>query len=181
MKKNNNKGFVLAEAIIVGVFILSLFTFLFVNIVPLIGKYEAVKQYDTIDAVYNANMVRMVMLENTNANSFFPTGSAKYVKYSAESFCNKLKNDGEDVNSQPFCKKLLSKTYLDVSNVIVTSFRLSELKNVVKTSADFSRAEREYILSLDNYTQPTNTAFNNYHRIIVEFNDGSFANLEIKK
>ena len=64
MKKNNEKGFILAEAIVVGVFILSLFTFLFMNIIPLIGKYEAVEKYDTIDSVYNTNMIRMLILEN---------------------------------------------------------------------------------------------------------------------
>ena len=40
MKKRNEKGFLLAESIIVGVFVLSLFTFLFVNIIPLVGEYE---------------------------------------------------------------------------------------------------------------------------------------------
>ena len=48
MKKMNKKGFLLAEAIVVGVFVLSLFTFLFVNVVPLVGQYEAMEKYDTI-------------------------------------------------------------------------------------------------------------------------------------
>ena len=54
MKKNNQRGFVLVEAIVVAVFVLSLFTFLFVNVVPLVGMYERRLNYDTIDGVYNA-------------------------------------------------------------------------------------------------------------------------------
>lgn len=181
MKKINEKGFVLAEAIIVSVFILSLFTFLFMNIIPLIGKYEAVKQYDTIDSAYNTNLIRMIMLENANVESFFPSASEDYIKYTPDSFCNNMNNTGGDVHSTDFCKKLLSKTYLNVKTIYVTRFRLSVLKNTVKSSSDFNRLEREYILSLDDYNQPTNAAFNSYHRIIVEYNDGSFANLEIKK
>ena len=181
MKKNNEKGFILAEAIVVGVFILSLFTFLFMNIIPLIGKYEAVEKYDTIDSVYNTNMIRMLILENSNSTSFFPSASEEYIKYTKNTFCDQLNNTGNEIHSTELCNKLLSKTYLDVNTIFITKFRLSNLKHVVKTSTDFTRAEREYILSLDNFTQPTNAAFNNYHRIIVEYNDGSFANLEIKK
>ena len=60
MKKSNEKGFLLAEAIVVGVFVLSLFTFLFVNVVPLVGRYEVAENYDTIDAIYNTNLILVI-------------------------------------------------------------------------------------------------------------------------
>lgn len=50
--KKNNKGFVLIELLIVAVFTASLFTFLYVNVVPLMGDYEQKEKYDTLDTKY---------------------------------------------------------------------------------------------------------------------------------
>ena len=71
MKKLNKKGFLIAESIIVGVFVLSLFTFLFVNVVPLVGQYEAREKYDTINGAYNANLVRTMILEDNKMEQEF--------------------------------------------------------------------------------------------------------------
>ena len=195
MKKNNNKGFVLAEAIVVGVFILTLFTFLFVNIVPLIGRYDSVKQYDTIDSVYNTNMIKMLLLENNNASSILDLNSDSYTDsniyaiYSPSGFCSKLSNTNESLHDVDLCEKLLDPTYLDVNTIIITKFRLGKatgnhngtIKYNLKTNNHFTRAQKEYINSLDNFTEPSNSNYDNYHRVIVEYNDGSFANLEIKQ
>ena len=69
MKKINKKGFVLAEAIVVAVFVLSLFVFLFSNLVPLVGQYEAHEKYDTIDSVYNTNLIRTMIMSDSNVNN----------------------------------------------------------------------------------------------------------------
>lgn len=50
--KKNKKGFVLIELLIVAVFTASLFTFLYVNVVPLMGDYEQKEKYDTLDTKY---------------------------------------------------------------------------------------------------------------------------------
>ncbi len=50
--KKKNKGFILIELLIVAVFTASLFTFLYVNILPIIGDYEQKEKYDTIDTKY---------------------------------------------------------------------------------------------------------------------------------
>ena len=46
IKKINNKGFVLAETLIVTVIILTLFTMIYINFYPLIGEYEKREVYD---------------------------------------------------------------------------------------------------------------------------------------
>ena len=50
--KKNKRGFILIELLIVAVFTASLFTFLYVNIIPLMGDYDQKEKYDTIDTKY---------------------------------------------------------------------------------------------------------------------------------
>lgn len=69
--KKNNKGFVLAEAIIVSVFVLGMFTYLAMNVIPLISRYERVVNYDNPQEIYLANTLYEEMLNvenNTNIN-----------------------------------------------------------------------------------------------------------------
>lgn len=54
--KKNNVGFVLAEAIVVSVFVLGMFTYLAMNVIPLISKYEKVSNYDNPQEIYLANL-----------------------------------------------------------------------------------------------------------------------------
>ena len=42
----NKKGFMLVETLIVSVFILAIFSLLYTNIIPLVGEYERLKNYD---------------------------------------------------------------------------------------------------------------------------------------
>ena len=155
MKKNNEKGFLLAEAIVVGVFVLSLFVFLFVNVVPLVGRYEGYENYDTIDGVYNANMVRAMIMEDNNMNTILKLGSGTYKVYTATSLCNSLVKKN-------YCKILLGKNFLNVKKIYI------------------KYAARDYINSLDDFSQPSGSTYRNYHRIIIQYNDDSFANIEVK-
>ena len=67
--KKNNKGFVLAEAIIVSVFVLGMFTYLAMNVIPLISRYERVVNYDNPQEIYLANTLYEEMLNVENINS----------------------------------------------------------------------------------------------------------------
>ena len=46
MKKLNRKGFVLAETLVVTVFLMIIFTMIYQNFVPLMGEYERRENYD---------------------------------------------------------------------------------------------------------------------------------------
>jgi len=175
MKKNKEKGFLLAEAIIVGVFVLSLFTFLFVNIIPLIGQYEANEKYDTINGAYNANLVRTMILGDPKSVEVLELNDNPYKVYDREELC-----DGSTLEKVNYCKKLLGDDYLNVNKVYITWYRTKKIKtSSKKNTTDFDRAARDYIASLDDYEQPAGTNYERYKRIIIYYNDGSFANIEI--
>lgn len=82
--KKNNKGFVLAEAIIVSVFVLGMFTYLAMNVIPLISRYERVVNYDNPQEIYLANTLYEEML-NVENNTNIKTDIALSVLVSSTS------------------------------------------------------------------------------------------------
>ena len=51
--KMNKRGFVLAETLVVTIFVLIIFTVLYNGAVPLLGKYQELSYYDDLDVTYD--------------------------------------------------------------------------------------------------------------------------------
>lgn len=188
MKKIDNRGFVMVETIIVAVFVIGICTFLFKNFLPLIGDYERVSEYDTVDSKYKLHEIRKMILRDIekdgsikNIFTSIPSGDG-YVKYSIyttevedktitkHSLCDSLVS----IN---YCNTLLGEYYLNVKDIYITSFKLSKMKASVKTLSG-NRALKEYIKYLPSYSKYSST-YDNYYRIIVSFNNGEMANIEV--
>lgn len=67
MKKFNQKGFVLAETLVVAVFLMAIFTLIFTNFYPLIGEYEKRESYDDVDGKYSVYWLKR-MIEDSSYN-----------------------------------------------------------------------------------------------------------------
>ena len=67
MKKNklNNSGFILAETLIVTVFLMILFSMLYSNFYPLIKKKKKRENYDTVDGKYAAFWIKRIIEDNS--------------------------------------------------------------------------------------------------------------------
>ena len=66
----NKKGFVLTETLVVTVFLVSIFTFIYVSIVPLMGKYEDMtNRKANIDIVYKLYAIRKMIYKDNNRSS----------------------------------------------------------------------------------------------------------------
>ena len=120
MKKIGNKGFVLAETLIVTVFLMVLFTMIYSNFYPLIGEYEKRENYDDVDGKYTAYWIKK-MIESDG-----------YVLKAADGTCNEscqkrmysmnnwgymrfeCKDMKTDNNQQEMCKSLVNA--LEISN-----------------------------------------------------------------
>ena len=168
MKKIDNQGFVMVETIVVAVFVIGICTFLFTNFLPLIADYERVSEYDNVDTKYKAHEIRKMLLrefdKDANLTSIFSshissnTGYYRYQNYSEEvgdevvvknRLCSLL-------TSPNYCNKLLSTDYLNVKEIIVTPFKLSNFKGIVKDNQDFDRSLREYVEYLPDYSKYSN-------------------------
>ncbi len=177
MKKK--KGFVLVESIVAAVFVLGLSTFLIMNIIPLVGEYEKTLNYDSVDAKYDAHLIRkMILMDNTcNVESILSFGAAfnnkpKYYYFEGDDICNFLSH-------KKYCRTLLSPDYLDVKEIIVTEYKADALKKLSDTEYDrFSRQMQDYVKYMPTY-DGTNSFYQFRNRIVVTFNDGSATNIEV--
>jgi hypothetical protein len=189
MKNINNRGFVMVETIIVAVFVIGICTFLFANFLPLIGDYERVSDYDSLNSKYKIHEIRKMLLRDINnnrvlANIFSDLPNDKgYNIYSMEQkeiagdtitshqLCDKL----DSIN---YCNNLLGENYLGVKDIIITKFKLSKIKAAIK-DVNGKRNLKDYIDYLPSYSK-YGSRYNNYYRLIVSFNDGSIANIEVQ-
>ena len=195
MKKINNNGFVLAETLIVTVFVMTIFTLLYVNFFPLLGEYAKREFYDDIDSKYDAYWIKR-MIQNP---TFFPDfdqkiidkGTKPYVEITCNDFAPEFQNvckqyinqivatDPADENDTTNTKKEEDKNKL--ITILLTDYAIgnknsnstSYLKNYManedkKDSSEFSPNFLEYISYLPDYNLNPSKNNANY-RIIIEF------------
>ena len=132
----NNKGFVLVESIVAAIFVIGLSTFLILNILPLVGEYEKILNFDSPDSKYDAHLIRKMLLMDEACrvhniltfqdSDFVEPGPASQCKYTN---CKKPKyyyfeNDRicDFLEHSNYCRKLLSADYLGVSEIIITDY-----------------------------------------------------------
>ncbi len=173
----NQKGFVLVESIITSVFVLGLFTFIVSNIIPLIGEYDKGLNYDSIESVYDAHMVRKMILMNSddkvyslvNFSEAHNAGKPEYFLFDGDDICLYVSNTN-------YCRKLLSRSFLDVRKIIITPADISE--DFIAEAKKFDRITREYIIQMDiGRGQETSVAD---RRLIIVFNDGRVASVDLR-
>lgn len=177
MKKLNQKAFLMAETIIVAVFIMTLFTFIYANIIPLISRYESVDKYDDATSVFDANNIRnMIFLDiernpsnNTLTKVFGGLDSSPYLLYENDELCNNLA-------LETYCQTLFNEKHLNVKTIIVSSYKTETLKNNLN---DFNREISDYLEYIPDFSSASG-AYNSYKRLIVIFADGRMTNIEIK-
>lgn len=178
MKRLNKKGFLLVETLVVTVFILGIFTFVYTNVIPLLGEYEKAKYYDDIDSVYDAMIIRDMIKKDPNVADI----TALSTEYKDISDC-----DAINYTEKNYCKKI--KDTLEIDKIYLVSYDLSSLQNGIKTKTMFAtaydRSIREYINSLPPYSSASPENINN-KRIIIKRkvdNNGKkiikYANIEV--
>lgn len=79
--KLNKKGFVLAETLVVAVFMATIFTIIYVNFYPLIGEYEKRENYDDLDSKYDIYWFKR-LVQNKNALPTYKWSSYTGAEYS---------------------------------------------------------------------------------------------------
>lgn len=72
MKKINKKGFILAETLVVTVFLMVIFSMLYSNFYPLIGEYEKREAYDDVDGKYAVYWIKKLIEDS----SYTPSAAA---------------------------------------------------------------------------------------------------------
>lgn len=164
MKKIKNNGFVLAEAIVVSIFVLGMFTYLAMNVLPLIGKYDRVLNYDNPQEIYLANTLYEELIQ-THGDFDSATEELSNQK--------KILNDGKtcDDFSDDKCKyyKTLIGDYLKIGDLCVNN-----ANNNANNNAECSDAKDRGMKEYYNYFEKQHEK-NNY--VLIKFNNGRYANI----
>ena len=108
MKKINSSGFVLAETLVVTVFLMAIFAMLYSSFLPLAGEYEKRENYDNVDGKYAVYWIKRMIEDSSysipNGNNIKTKG---YVRFN----CSNISNDEE---KQLFCINMVKN--LQVAN-----------------------------------------------------------------
>lgn len=108
MKKISNKGFVLAETIVVAVFMVTIFSVLYSNYFPIMANYEKREYYDDLDSKYTIFWLKY-MLQDSDYNF---TPASNDINNPSKGFaffdCNKINNSSKSKS----CKRLVKEAGL---------------------------------------------------------------------
>lgn len=134
MKKNNNRGFVLAETLIVTVFLLVIFSMLYSNFYPLIGEYEKRESYDDIDSKYAVYWLRKLIEDR----SYVPPNEKKTSYRNANQFMRFECTDITDTEKRAMCVNLVLEFEIDGCDIngqrceiFITPYQIANFKNTV--------------------------------------------------
>lgn len=155
MKKNNNKGFMLAETLIVTTFVAGVLIFLFMQLTRLSGSYEESYNYNNTESLYALEDVKnyiesdAALLEYVNSN----IDSLKYIDIT----------DCSLAFDKQYCLKLFQLE--NIKQIIIT-------KNLVPFD-EISGYDEDFM----SFINKVNSEGEETYRLIASFNNSRYATL----
>ena len=138
MKKLNKKGFVLAESIVVSVFVLGIFTYLAVNVIPLVTQYDRAINYDNPQEVYAANILAEELI-----SSYYKYGD--YGVLAKHNIINRSKLDFSGLDSEKkYFEELLQNLNIEKLEILYTPGSIAVFPSKEEFCKDLGRAITEY-------------------------------------
>ena len=136
MKKINSSGFVLAETLVVTVFLMVIFSMIYASFIPLVGEYEKRENYDSVDGKYSVYWIKR-MIEDSSYN--IPDSKSNYIKdYGYLRFeCSDIKDDEE---KREFCINIVKNLQVascdkkgNGCEIYITRYRLDNIDDDSRT------------------------------------------------
>lgn len=149
MKLFNKKGFILVETLVVTLFISIVFILVYQNLVPSIGKYQAMVSYDDIDSVYASNLWKQSLLRYGNMD--YIDSYLQDHTYLNISDCS----DSNIYNNEQYCQKIKKiLNILEDDYVFITDYNIHNFRKVVKKDNFFDSGKlsnfRNYIATVSD-------------------------------
>lgn len=154
----NNKGFMLVEALVMSMVVIGTLTFMYIQFQNISRSYEKSFNYNTITDLYITNEVKNYLINNCLVDTYkneVDNNTSKYIKIGdiTDSSFVELKEKGQ------------------IKTVILANESLSGLKG--KKTKDLSEKFNDFI----NYLKVDKEG--NGYRLLIEFNDDTYASLRI--
>lgn len=112
MKKNQKNGFVLAETLVVTVFLMTIFSMIYYYFYPLIGEYEQREVYDDVDDKYSVYWIKRILEDSeyvVSPGSDYPEMRAKAANFAKYGY---FRFECSDIGSADE-KKQMCKTFVN--------------------------------------------------------------------
>ena len=145
----DKKGFVLAETLVVTIFVLLIFNILYNSAVPLLGRYQQLLYYNDLDATYDLYHIRNLLKRDERFNEIMNKDFA-ILK------CAKNENDDnnvENIGNFTDCNNLYSSLGIEYSDNIDIKDEVIYLKksaiNQVKNHSEISNQIKDYLDVVD--------------------------------
>ncbi len=202
MRKINNKGFVLVETLVTAVFVMTIFSLLYVNFYPMLGEYEKREAYDDVDSKYGAYWFKRIIEQDRvdfNGNIINDINTNGYHQFS----CNDITGtDDRTITDKALCNNLVNAlnvgTMHNNPTIYITKYKLlsngsseTYFKSLFVSddhSNDFPPGFSDYVLYLPRYDkiQSLNGAEYRiilaYHHVRDEDVDyWSYSTIEVRK
>lgn len=176
-KLKNNKGFVLAETLVVATIVASIFMIIFLNYYPLIGEYEVRETYDDLDSKYGAYWIKKMIQDGSYPSSRMPSGNSmvefkcSYITEDAKkTACYEMLRDLEvscdvasTLNKIELCKM---NNDTPAPHIYITSYVINDtVRNAFNSKGD---GLKDYVNSLPKYDRAASLNSATY-RVIVEY------------
>ena len=156
--KKNNQGFMLIEALIMSTLIIGVLVYMFIQFQNISRSYDKSFSYNTVTGLYITNEIKNYLSSNNKINDLMNSVNAAEKKYI----------EIKDLDDATW-NELLEKG--NIKTVLFTDESLSKLKGQYNSS--FSEKLNDYI----NYVKVSEQE--DKYRVIIEFNDNTFASLRI--
>ncbi len=157
MKKNNNKGFMMLETLVVSVFVITILTYLYIQFINLKSNYSVSFKYDTINDLYKSQEIDEYISTNVGYKKLITSNDM-------EIYFNNKCNLSYFSSTQDYCNELMDK--LEVT----TSLLIKPTTDIDGINDKYGKELKKYIKAIAG----NNT--NNYY-IITEFEDETFSSI----
>ena len=176
----NRKGFVLAETLVVTIFVLLIFTILYNSAVPLLGRYQQLLNYNDLDATYDLYHIRNLFKKDTNFTQIKNNITNNTSPYQYGFVILKCSKNSWDDNNRVAnfanyteCNNLYAalgieySTDIDIKDEVI--FMKKDGKNNIKSSNLVSMQIKDYldVIDLPNYA-------------LILQNDGKVSYIDVK-
>ena len=161
--KNNNKGFMLLETLIVSCIVLGVLIYMYSQFRNININYQRIFKYNTVSSLYKTNEIKkfiesdayleMVGRLEDSSNLYYDITACDVLLYNSSDLCSKLYDS------------------LGLEKLVIMNENLSLIRSADITTLPNGLQQFIYYLS-DNYT-------GNYRRIVASYEDGTYASVRI--
>lgn len=151
-----NKGFVLAETLIVTAFVASVLIYLFIQFTNLNSNYNDSYNYNTVEGLYSLRNIRYYILRDNDVQAYIENNLLTENIIDVTD-CSIFEED------YSYCKKL---------------FELENIKRIFITKNKFDKTIfLDFDIDFQKFINKINSEGNEKYRLLVEFNDSTYATI----